>query len=191
MTISRNSIGILCVLMVLLPVRLAAQQTHSNALDDIVQHVPMASVVVLRTCGVGGQAASWGELAMTAGAGYVLAAATTYGLKRVVSERRPDKSDRRSFPSGHATIAFAGATALRHEYGRLSPWVSIGGYALATITAADRVRRDRHYLHDVCAGAAIGFAATELSYYVRRHFIKNDHMNLTFTGQSLELAVRW
>ncbi|MBQ9667276.1 MAG: phosphatase PAP2 family protein [Prevotella sp.] len=183
--------SLMIMVLIVLPVRLTAQQAHSDALDDIVQHVPMASVVVLRACGTEGRAASWGELAMTAGAGYVLAAAATYGLKHVVDERRPDHSDHRAFPSGHATMAFAGAAALRHEYGHLSPWVSIGGYALATLTAADRVRRDRHYVHDVLAGAAIGTAATELTYYINKRFVRARKTEIIVAPQAMSLVVRF
>lgn len=168
----------------------SAQQRHSDGIDDVLQHVPMASVFVLKACEFENET-PWAELALTAVASYTLATATTYSLKQVVGERRPDKSDHRSFPSGHATYAFAGASMLCHEFGHLSPWVPIGGYGLATLTAVDRVRRDRHYLHDVCAGAAIGFAATELTYYLKQKFIKSKNVDLSFTGQELYLALRW
>lgn len=174
-----------------LPLGMAAQQHHSDALDDIAQHVPMASVVVLRACGVEGRAASWGDLVLTAASAYVLSAATTYGLKHIVDERRPDHSDCRAFPSGHATMAFAGASVLRHEYGHLSPWVSIGGYAYATLVAADRVRRDRHYVHDVCAGAAIGIAATELTYYINKRFVRARNADVIVASQGMGVVVRF
>ena len=161
-----------------------------DGFDDLLQHVPMASVFVLKACQLD-NTTSWPELALTAVASYTLSAATTYLLKQLVAERRPDKSDRRSFPSGHATFSFAGATMLMHEFGHVSPWVAIGGYGLATLTAVDRIRRDRHYLHDVCAGAAIGFGATELTYYLKQRFFKSDNVDLTFNGQTLSLALRW
>ena len=158
--------------------------------DDVMQHVPMASVLVLKGFGCDSKS-EWPELLLTAGVSYAVAAGTTYCLKHTVNERRPDGTDCHSFPSGHATFAFAGATALRHEYGHLSPWVTIGGYGVATLVAADRVRRDRHYIHDVCAGAAIGVLATELTYFVKRKFFKDKRVELSFTGQSLSLAYNW
>ena len=145
----------------------------------------------LRLAGVEGRSASWGQLALSAGAAYIVSAATTYGLKHVVSERRPDGSDRRAFPSGHATMAFAGATALRHEYGHLSPWVSVGGYALAALVAADRVRRDRHYAHDVVAGAAIGAVITELSYLINKRFVRARKTDIVLTSQTVGLTFRF
>lgn len=168
-----------------------AQQHHSDALDDVLQHVPMATVFVVKGCSSQSTSSSWTQLALTAAASYTLAAGAAWTAKKLVDERRPDDSNYRSFPSGHASFAFAGATMLHHEYGHLSPWVTIGGYGLATLTAADRVVRDRHYIHDVCAGAAIGIAATELTYYVRKRLVKNDNVDLTFSGQGIHLALRW
>ena len=181
---------VLVSLLLCLSLTAHGQQRHGDGLDDVLQHVPMASVFVLKACDVE-NGTSWQELALTALASYTLSAATTYSLKQLVAERRPDKSDRRSFPSGHSTFAFAGATMLTHEFGHLSPWVPIGGYGLATLTAVDRLVRNRHYLHDVCAGAAIGFAATELTYWLKHRFIKSRNVDLSFTGQRLDLAIRW
>ena len=172
------------------------QQHRSDAFDDLLQHMPMAAVFVLKACsptnhpqqGAGG---GWVELTLTALSSYAIGAATAYSLKQIVAERRPDKSDRRSFPSGHAMFAFAGATMLHHEFGNLSPWVTIGGYGIATLTAVDRLVRDRHYLHDVCAGAAIGIAATELTYFLKQKLFKSRNVDLSFTGQRLDLAIRW
>lgn len=150
----------------------------------------MASVFALKAFGMDNQA-SWTELTLTAASSYILSAGTAYTLKHVVSEKRPDDSDRRSFPSGHATFAFAGATVLSQEFGHCSPWITVGGYGVATLTALDRIRRDRHYWHDVCAGAAIGIAATELTYFLKRKLVKNKNMDVAFTGRQFYLAVRW
>ena len=79
---------------------------------------------------------------------------------------RPDGTDNRSFPSGHTAIAFSGATVLHKEFGKTSPWISVAGYAVATITAVDRVRRNRHHWEDVATGAAIGFLSAQASYWI-------------------------
>ena len=150
----------------------------------------MASVFVMKACDFENDT-PWAELALTAAASYTLGAVTAYSLKQVVAEKRPDDSDRRSFPSGHAMFAFAGATMLWHEFGDVSPWVTIGGYGVATLTAVDRLVRDRHYLHDICAGVAIGFGATELAYWLKQKFIKSKNIDLSFTGQQLYFAMRW
>ena len=180
-------IVLLLICLASLPLR--AQQ--SDVLDDVLQHVPMASALALRAAGVNGQAVGWGSLAVTAVASFGLSAGATYGLKHLVGERRPDGSDRRSFPSGHATFAFAGATVLAHEYGHNSPWIAVGGYAVATLVAADRVRRDRHYVHDVLAGATVGFAATELTYYINKRILRARNVDVVVSPATVSLAVRW
>ena len=176
--------------LILLFVAVSAWGQKSDAVDDLLQHTPMASVFVLKACNFESASPTWEELALTAGCSYVLAAATTYSMKQIVREQRPDKSDRRSFPSGHATFAFAGASVLSHEFGHLSPWVTIGGYGLATLTSVHRIMLDRHYLHDVCAGAAIGWLSSELTYYLKQRFIKSKIVDVNFDGQSLEVAIR-
>ena len=169
---------------------MCAQQHRSSPADDVLQHLPMATVFALKACGVqpmggiNGQT-RWDELALTSMASYAVATAVTWSAKQLVSERRPDDSDCRSFPSGHATYAFAGATMLRHEYGHLSSWVMVGGYGLAVLVAADRVRLDRHYVHDVCAGAAVGIAATELTYLLKRRLVRSKSVDVAFTGDAV------
>lgn len=178
---------LICVLTVL---PACGQQQHSDDLDDVLQHVNMAAVYGLRACGVQSDSPSWKELLLTSASAYVLSAATTYGLKHTCNEWRPDKSDRRSLPSGHATFAFAGATVLMHEYGGVSPWIPVGGYTLAALVAADRVRRDRHYAHDVLAGAAIGFGATELTYWLKRKLIKNRNIDVSLCATQIDVTIR-
>ncbi|MHB8799600.1 MAG: phosphatase PAP2 family protein [Thermoanaerobaculia bacterium] len=60
----------------------------------------------------------------------------------------------RSFPSGHATQAFAVASVIATSYDQL--WVKATAYGAATLTAYGRLRRGKHFLTDVVAGAAIG-----------------------------------
>ena len=158
--------------------------------EDYLQYVPTAMNFALEPCGVKPAHSLKDRLFVTVAA-WGITYGVAGGLKMTVHEWRPDDSDQKSFPSGHTTFAFAGATTLRHEYGHLSPWITIGGYGLATLVAADRVRRDRHYMHDVCAGAAIGWLGTELTYYIKKKYIKSDHVDVAFTGQSLSLCLRW
>ena len=146
----------------------SAQQRHSDGLDDVLQYVPYASVLTLKACGVESRD-EW----------------------PTIHEWRPDDSDNRSFPSGHSTFAFAGATVLHKEFGHLSPWISVAGYSVATLTAVDRVCRDRHHWYDACAGAAIGFLSTELTYYVTDRLFPRHNASLAFTGNSIDFALRW
>lgn len=76
-------------------------------------------------------------------------------LKRVVREERPDKSDKLSFPSGHSAAAFWGATFIHKRYNFEQ---AIVPYILATYVGYSRVKADKHYTHDVVAGALIAGA---------------------------------
>ncbi|TAE26617.1 MAG: phosphatase PAP2 family protein [Candidatus Kapaibacterium sp.] len=70
-------------------------------------------------------------------------------------------NERTSFPSGHATVAFAVSTVLAERiYERTkTPWASIGLYSLAAITALSRMYHDVHWASDVFLGSAIGIGA--------------------------------
>jgi membrane-associated phospholipid phosphatase len=80
--------------------------------------------------------------------------AVTMGLKYTIREPRPNnESSRNSFPSGHATTAFAFGGYIFAEHG----WIAgIPALSLATLVGASRINDNRHYLHDVLAGATIG-----------------------------------
>ena len=167
-----------------------AQQRHSDGIDDVLQYVPYASVFALKACGVKSRD-EWDKLAVTTVASWVVTAGVSYTLKHTVKEWRPDHSDQRSFPSGHTAFAFAGATALHKEFGKVSPWISVAGYGVATFVAIDRVAKDRHHWYDVAAGAGIGIAATELTWWISDKLIKNDKVAIAFTGRQMDVAIRW
>ena len=108
-------------------------------------------------------------------------------LKEVVNEERPDHSDCKSFPSGHAALAFAGATSLHKEYGKDYPWVSVAGFGAATIIGVERMVSERHHWYDVVAGAGIGIVSTELTWWVSRKLLKNDIVAVGVSGNSIAL----
>jgi hypothetical protein len=77
-------------------------------------------------------------------------------IKYASHRQRPDGSNNRSFPSGHAAVTFAGATVIERHLG----WrKSLLGYTVASYVAASRLHDNRHYLSDVVFGAAIGSIA--------------------------------
>lgn len=73
---------------------------------------------------------------------------------------RTGSEDHRSMPSGHATVAFAFATAVTGTVQRRAPqhatWVGVSSFGLAGLTAWQRMRADAHWLSDVTVGAGIG-----------------------------------
>lgn len=99
-----------------------------------------------------------------------LALGLTVGLSQTlrwsVNEARPDGSDNNSLPSMHAAVAFMGATVLSREYGHISPWITIGGYAAATGTQFLRAGHHAHWMNDIFLGAGIGVVSTNLAYYL-------------------------
>jgi len=97
-------------------------------------------------------------------------------LKPVFGRERPNQSDGqtifhgfdnryKSFPSGHATTAWAVASviAMRTD-GWIVPTVA---YTLATMVAFDRVNDRAHFVGDVFAGAVIGLSTGR--FIVGRH----------------------
>lgn len=151
----------------LLPLNGFAQykRYHGDGIDDYLQYTPMAASYILKIAGVKGTS-SWEQKIIKSGVSFIICAGTSYALKHSVHSMRPDGTDNRSFPSGHTAVAFCGATVLHKEYGKVSPWISVAGYAVATATALDRVRRNRHHWGDVAAGAAIGYLSTEAGYWI-------------------------
>ncbi|NPD92436.1 phosphatase PAP2 family protein [Xylanibacter muris] len=149
-----------------------------SSTGDVTRYVPWAGVIGLKACGVDSRD-SWKILLPKAAASAVVTVGTVYVMKETIHEWRPDYSDRKSFPSGHTAFAFAGAANLHHQYGHVSPWISIGGYAVATFTAVDRVCRDRHHWYDTVAGAAVGLLSAKLSFFIGGKLFPKADVNVT------------
>lgn len=83
-------------------------------------------------------------------------------------------ADYQSFPSGHATTAFAAAAAVTNETTRWWPrstWI-VGPlmYGGATAVGLSRMYHDKHWASDVLLGAAIGtFSGRKVVQYVHGH----------------------
>ena len=101
-----------------------------------------------------------------------------------------------SFPSGHSTMAFAGATFASYTYSKYFPdsnWryaVTGGSYALALTTAALRVKSGNHFMTDVMTGAALGTAVGFLVPWLHTFNTKND-LNVALTGDGVLVRVKW
>jgi membrane-associated phospholipid phosphatase len=100
------------------------------------------------------------------GASVVVAYGVKAVLKKVVKEERPDHSDNKSFPSGHASMAFAAARSIDKEFRKDCIWIPIAGYAAATAIGVERVVNKHHHWYDVVAGAGIGFGSAELTWWL-------------------------
>ena len=108
------------------------------------------------------------------------------GLKNVFREKRPNSNARDSFPSGHAAAAFAVAT-VQSSYHPKQAYLWFGS---ASIIASNRVILHEHYIHDVIAGAGLGYlmARLELSHSPRMFlapYVEPEHstMGVSFGSQ--------
>ena len=72
------------------------------------------------------------------------------GLKEAFPKTRPDGSDRKSFPSGHTSNAFAAAASLANRQGLA---VGIPAFVVASFVGVARVEGKKHYWSDVAVGA--------------------------------------
>ena len=135
---------------------------------------------------------NWPRFIVNTGASVVVAYGVKTVLKKAIKEERPDHSDNKSFPSGHAAIAFAAARSLDKEFRRESIWVPIAGYVAATAVGVERVVSDRHHWYDVVAGAGIGFGAAELTWWLSdKLFGKGRNVAVGSSGNTVDVAVTW
>jgi membrane-associated phospholipid phosphatase len=99
--------------------------------------------------------------------------ALSEGLKKVTREKRPDSNAHDSFPSGHATAAFAVATMESEFHPNEAPlW-----YAGAAAIGDSRVVLHRHHWGDVIAGAALGYGTSRFELSRSRGILIQPLMN--------------
>lgn len=103
--------------------------------------------------------------AVQAGISIAAAQGVAQLLKHTIRATRPDGSDDDSFPSGHASTAFAAATSIMRRRG---PDEGVPALALAGFTGLGRVEARKHHWRDVLAGAAIGGASSLVLTHSRR-----------------------
>lgn len=89
---------------------------------------------------------------------------TESALKGITQRARPMDGRERSeffdggnsFPSGHATQAWAVATVIANEY-KHRPAVQIAAYGIASAVSVARFTGHKHYISDVIVGSALGY----------------------------------
>ena len=132
---------------------------------------------------------NWPRFAVNTIASVGVAYVGKTALKAMVKEERPDHSDNKSFPSGHTAMAFAAARSIDKEFRKESIWIPIAGYAAATAVGIERVAHDRHHWYDVVAGAAVGYGAAELSWYLSDKLLgSGSKVAVATTGQTVDVT---
>jgi len=127
----------------------------------------------------------------------------TNALKLYCGRYRPDwihkvqegqqAGGRRSFPSGHSSLSFAGLTVLSlYLAGKLGIWRRNGGafWKLliilipiwsACLVAGSRTRDYHHHFADIVAGSAIGFGMAVVCYFANYHRLSSQQSHLPKT----------
>lgn len=100
-----------------------------------------------------------------------------------------------SFPSGHSTMAFSGATFATYTFAKYFPEsklkipVAVASYGFAISTAALRVKSGNHFVSDVTVGAMIGSCIGFLVPWLHTFNEKND-LNINFSSNELIFKVK-
>ena len=132
---------------------------------------------------------NWPRFIVNTGASVAVAFGAKTVLKGMIKEERPDHSDNKSFPSGHAAIAFAAARSIDKEFRKDCIWIPIAGYAAATAVGIERVASDRHHWYDVVAGAGLGFGAAELTWWLSdKMFGTGSNFAVGSSGNSVDVV---
>lgn len=139
-----------------------------HRMDDYLQFAPIATVYGLNAMGIKGETDFANRTAIMIKAEIIMTA-ITLPLKKFTGVKRPDGTQRNSFPSGHTAQAFAAATFMSKEYGHKSIWYSIGAYSVASTVGIMRVMNNRHWISDVLVGAGVGIFSTNLAYLTHQY----------------------
>jgi membrane-associated phospholipid phosphatase len=117
---------------------------------------------------------------------FLTSLAITYALKYSIYKARPENNGNQSFPSGHTSAAFQGATFIHIRYG----WkYGLSAYICAAFVGYSRDEGDMHDWVDIPAGAVIGFSS---SYYFTKPYkdvVITPVVNKDFYG--LSMSFKW
>ena len=132
---------------------------------------------------------NWPRFAVNTIASVGVAYVGKTALKAMIKEERPDHSDNKSFPSGHAAMAFAAARSIDKEFRKDCVWIPIAGYAAATAIGIERVANKHHHWYDVLAGAGVGVGAAELTWWLSdKMFGKGSNVAVGSSGNTVDVV---
>jgi len=154
------------------PIRDAAQRSRSSSADDFFRNVEKFGTkqyglpVLFGFYAVGLAVDDYNAktVALDGFSASVISSLTTSVFKGIAGRARPNSGlgphhwnpfgGDQSFPSGHATGAFAFASVIAGHYD--SPWVATTAYTIASLVGVARIEQDAHWASDVVAGGLIG-----------------------------------
>ena len=154
------------------PIRDAAQRSRSSSADDFFRNVEkfgtkqygLPVLFGFYAVGVAVDDYNAKTVALDGFSASVISSLTTSVFKGIAGRARPNTGlgphhwnlfgGDQSFPSGHATGAFAFASVIAGHYD--SPWVATTAYTIASLVGVARIEQDAHWASDVVAGGLIG-----------------------------------
>jgi len=136
--------------------------------DNYLQFAPIVAVFGLKAAGVRSRSDFVNQMVITTKA-ELLMGVIVHVMKHTIRDERPSGIGMNTMPSGHTAQAFVAATILDMEYRDTSPWISVGGYAVATTTAIGRMVNNKHWISDVLIGAGIGIFSAKVVYYTHQY----------------------
>lgn len=137
--------------------------THSN-IDDYLRFAPMVELY-LADYSYSKSRSEVFQQTKNLFIAQLLSSLIAESLKRTTNITRPDGGEY-SFPSGHSSIAFTGATALYLDFKDQNKLLAYSGYGFSTATGIFRITNNKHWLSDVLVGAGIGIASAQLVWYI-------------------------
>ncbi|KGN69179.1 phosphoesterase [Porphyromonas gulae] len=146
--------------------RFTGAGSFHTKIDNVTQLIPLMAQLTMRGLGYKGRSKSWGKMLVSDALGMALMGGMVNAGKYSFGRLRPDGTAANSYPSGHTATAFACATLFHLEYGSRSPWYSVAGYTVASLTGISRIVNNRHWASDVLCGAAVGILVGELGYWI-------------------------
>ena len=179
-----NKYVLLFFLLLQYGVSVSSAMAQSNWLGQLGMDMPEK-----RTASHWERGHNWPGFIFNTGASVIVAYGVKTALKAAVKEERPDYSDNKSFPSGHAAMGFAAARSIDKEFRKDCIWIPITGYAAATAIGVERIASKRHHWYDVVAGAALGFGSAELTWWVSDLcFGKGSNIAVGSSGNTVDVV---
>ncbi|MCR9066862.1 MAG: phosphatase PAP2 family protein [Cytophagales bacterium] len=163
--------------LLLFPGCLKAQKSYLESSGDIFS-IALPAVAFLSSINAKSEHSHVKDFAL----GFLCSELTTHSLKRIIDKPRPN-GGRFSFPSGHTSAAFFGASFVHQRFGYK---VGIPTYLLATYVGYTRIKANKHDIYDVLGGAVIGLSSCILfrkSFRNQNHKTKVDITLLSFNLQ--------